>query len=299
MLRDATLTALFDLRESLLSKRALALIVVYLGGSIATAALFVEVLQEMERVIAQGLAVSVTGKPGTIAMELMESEEFVQLLGWLLGDEQLGRELAVLPPMALFYGWAAMSMVPAFAVFTSSESIARELDSGSARFAFFRTSRGAWALGKLMGQAALLAVGIAFGACGTFLVGYFGLARFEAAETALWLFRISLRAWVYGFAFLGFAMGVSQLTRHVALARAMGLIGLAVLVVLGGLSGTEWVQEYSPVLVQTLHLFFPKAYKLDLWQPELVDRLPSVVMLLSLGGLYFVLGHLRLARGDA
>jgi ABC-type transport system involved in multi-copper enzyme maturation permease subunit len=300
MLRDAALTALFDLRESLLSKRALALLIVYLGGSIATAALFVEVLQEMERAVAEGLAVSITGKPGTMAGELMHSEEFVRLLTWLLGnDEELAQELASMPPMALFYGWASLSMVPALAVFTSSESISRELHSGSCRFAFFRISRASWALGKFGGQAVLLALGVMVGAAGTWAVGWYGLANFDGPGTAMWLVRSSFQAWVYGFAFLGFAMGVSQLTRSVALARALGLIGLAGLVFLGSLTTHGPVVEYAPLLFESLHLLFPKAYKLELWRPELLDRLPAIVMLLGLGGLYFSLGHIKLARGDA
>jgi len=299
MLRDALLTALFDLRESLLSKRAVALLIVYLGGSIAAAALFVEILQEMERAVATGLAVSITGKPGTMARELMESEEFVGLLGWMVGDKELARELASMPPMALWYGWVSLSMVPALAVFTSSESISRELHTGSARFAFFRTTRAAWALGKFVGQAVLLAVGVCVGALGSWAVGWYGIANFDGPDTAMWLARSSFQAWVYGFAFLGFAMGVSQMTKSVALARALGLIGLAVLVVLGGLTGAETVQEHAPLLLESLHLLFPKAYKLELWRPDLLDRLPSIVMLLGLGGFYFALGHIKLSRGDA
>ena len=96
-----------------------------------------------------------------------------------------------------------------------------------------------------------------------------------------------------------FAMGVSQMTKSVALARAMGLIGLAVLVVLGSLTGAETIQEHAPLLLESLHLMFPKAYKLELWRPDLLERVPSIVMLLGLGSLYFALGHIKLARGDA
>ena len=39
--------------------------------------------------------------------------------------------------------------------------------------------------------------------------------------------------------------------------------------------------------------------KLELWRPDLLERVPSIVMLLGLGSLYFALGHIKLARGDA
>merc|ERR1712096_295803 len=106
------------------------------------------------------------------------------------------------------------------AAMTASDAITGEIANGSCRFALFRTDEMTWVWGKFVGQAGLLAVGVAAGAAGVFAMGLHGLAEFDAGTTAIWLARLSLRAWVYGLAWLGIVMGISQVTRSVHWARA-------------------------------------------------------------------------------
>lgn len=298
-LRDALVVAEQDLAESLRSRRALVLLGLYLAGALAACGIFVRVLQEVEGVVADQLRVARTDRPGAMTQRLMESDELRRVLQGLIGDAELVQELVQIPPMALFYGWVALTFVPPLVALTSGDTISAELSSGSARFALFRTDRTAWAVGKLLGQGALLGVGVALGALGAFIVGWSGLLSFEPGRNALWLVRLGLRAWVYGLAWLGIVMGAGQLTRSVPKARGLALGALVLIGTASALLGTGWMLERAPVLAPTVHQLLPGAHQLNLWRPELVRRAVSVIALLSLGGGAFALGHQRLLRVDA
>lgn len=296
--RDAALVAWFDLFESVRSRKFLALLVLHLLGAVVSTAGFVEVLQEIETTMADTLAVASTDKPGVMTSTLMESEEFLEVLSRLLKDPELAAELVSLPPIALFYSWLIFFALPVLVIVTSSDAISSELASGSARYAMFRTSRMAWAVGKLGGQSLLMAIMIFAGAIGVWVVAYFTLGTFDGVETAWWLGRFGLRATVYGFAFLGLALGVSQLTASVNGSRALGLLALIGFGVAGRLLMWDEIGEHVPSWLTTFAPLFPNTHKIDLWRPDLMDRGPAMVMLFGLGVAFFTAGHWRLARRD-
>lgn len=274
MLRDAALVAWFDLFESVRSRKFLALLVIHLAGAMVATATFVEVLKEIENTLAEQLAVASTDKAGTMTKSLMESEQFQEILANLLRDPELAAELVTVPPIALFYGWLALFGLPALVVFTSSDAISSELSTGSARFALFRTSRSAWAFGKLGGQSLLMAIMVFAGALGVWIVAYFTMASFDGPDTAWWLLRLGARAWVYGFAFLGLSLGVSQLTKSVNGSRALGLFALIVVSVLGTVSQVDHIVEYAPLLIDGLSPVWPYSHKIDLWRPSSTSAAP-------------------------
>ena len=200
--------------------------------------------------------------------------------------------------MALFYGWLTLALVPALVMLTSTDAIAGELQSGEARYALVRVDRLSWSVGKLLGQALLMALGIVLGGIAVWIVGAIGWAGFEKLESGVWILRLGARAWVYGFAWLGLALAVSQVTASAALARGLGVCALLGIGILG--SVLEWprIHRRAPILFDSIGTVFPGAHSLGLWQPDWADRAPSIVLLLALGCLYFALGHRRLATRD-
>lgn len=298
-MRSTLLVAWFDLRESLRSRKALALLVIYLIGAMAATGLFVALLSEVESAVASSLAVAQTDRPGAMTEALMQSEELLSIISGLVGDADLARELVSIPPVALFYGWLSLTFVPLLVAFTSAEAISSQLASGAARFVIFRAQRLHWAAGKLGGQTLLMATGIFLGAIGVWIIGYASLTSFQPGLTALWLLKLSGRACIYGFTFLGLTLGISQVTRSINGSRAMALLALIVLGIGGGLTGAAEIQEYAPVLISSIHPLFPNAHRIDLWRPDLISRLPATFMLLAMGGAWFGVGHLIMARRDA
>lgn len=298
-LRDALVVARFDLGESLRSRKALIFLALYVAGAIAAVALFTEVLQDVEEQLAEQLLVARTEQPGSLTQAVMESPELLGVVSRLVRDEALARTLLSMPPIALVYHWVALAFAPAFVALTSSDAISAELASGSVRYAIARTDRTAWAVGKLIGQAALLAVGLALGALGAWVTGWIQLASFEPALSAFWLARYAFTAFLFAFAHLGLVMGLSQMTRSVPWSRALGLLALVGLFAAHGYLARESVQAQSPVLVDTLRQLFPAAHRLDLWRPTWAEVAPGGLVLVCLGVVGFSVGHRRFIRRDA
>lgn len=299
LLRDAWLVALFDLAESLRSRKVMVLLALYVAGATAAAAGFVSVLGRMENTLAEQLGVSATRQAGAVTEALQKSKQLEDVIGGLIGDKAMAAELVHIPILALYYGWIALLFMPTLVMFTSCDTIASEVASGSCRFALVRTDRRAWLLGKMGGQASLLAVGLFGGALGTAVVGWGWLAGYAPALNAWWMLRLSGRAWISGFAYLGVALGISAAVRSPHAARALGLLALIALGITRAVLGVDEVIELAPVLIQTLSQLLPGTYTLDLWRPTLADRLPAYAMLLALGSGAFALGYARFARRDA
>jgi ABC-type transport system involved in multi-copper enzyme maturation permease subunit len=297
-LRGALLVARFDLGESLRSRKAIVLLILYVAGAVLGTLLFVELLRALEIVMADALAVARTRRPGAMTETMMSSTQLRDVLEGWTGDPELAASLVTTPPIALFYGWLSMAFVPVLVVLTSAEAISGELATGSVRFSLTRVDRSAWAAGKALGQAALLAVGIGLGSIGAFIVGAIRLGSFEALPTALALLSYSGSALVYGLAWLSLVLGASQLTASVPGSRALAFalitsVGVAspLLEELGSELGPTW-------LFESLRQSLPSAHRIDLFRPDLFDRLPAVIALLAFGAMVFALCHQRFLRRD-
>ena len=290
--------AAFDFFESVRSRRALALLVLYVAGSIAATAMFVKFVMVFETTAASVLSVGQTDSAGAMTEELMQTEQMFRAFEDLVGDRALARALMTIPPIAMFYGWLAFTFIPLLVTFTSGDSVAAEVASGSVRFALFRVDRLSWAVGKLLGQALLMLVGILAGAVASLATSSLLMTNSHVGLTAVWLARFSGRAAVYGFAYLGLVVGCSLVAKSLNGARAAALIGLFAIGVGGNLLESEWTTTTFPVLAPTLSTMFPQGHDLDLWRVTFADRAPGIVMLLALGLAYFTAGYAMFARRD-
>ncbi|RME28762.1 MAG: hypothetical protein D6798_01640 [Deltaproteobacteria bacterium] len=298
--RDALVVAGFELRSALRTRKALLLLLLYVAGAVAADAGFVHILQAFERTAADTLSVAATDTPGAMTGRLMASPQVLDMVGELVGDRALATQLLAIPPLALFYGWVALSFVPVLVALTSSDAIAADVESGAARYALVRTGRGAWAAGKLLGQALLMVVGLGAGAVATFIIGLGWTRGFDPVANLVWLARMCGRASLVGYAWLGVVLGLSQLTRHTNRARLLGVMSL---VALGGgrafLSHASVIRDRAAAVADSLLPLFIGSHVIDLWQPDWRLRLPAMVMLVALGTAAFVAGHRFFCRRDA
>jgi ABC-type transport system involved in multi-copper enzyme maturation permease subunit len=212
--------ASFDFFESVRSRKALALLALYVAGSLAASGMFTRFVMAFEDTASEVLSVGKTETAGAMTEELMLSDNMLRFFEELVGDKELAKALVRIPPLALFYGWLAFTFIPLLTTLTSGDAVAAEVASGSVRFALFRVDRLTWALGKLLGQAILMALGIAAGAVAAFLISTVLLADSHRLQTLMWLGRFSVRAFFYGFAYLGMAVGASLYAKSVNGARA-------------------------------------------------------------------------------
>lgn len=292
-LRSIGLVAAFDLRESLSSRKAMVLIALYTLGSLGASAIFIRTLDALRMRLEEEIGQKVD------MAQVMAGPGMAKIAGALAGDTELANALVTIPPIALFYGWLAMNFVPLLVLFTSADAVAGDLASGAVRFSLFRTDRISWTLGKLIGQTALMAVGVLAGALGCWAIGMVWLEGMPAADTAYWLLRMSLRTTVYGFAYLGMVLCASQLTSTSIRAGGLALGLMFVASLAGGIVQAPIIAEKSPGLFSALSKFFPNGHYLGLWHPDVARSIGATVGLVFIGLAFFALGFLRFSRRDA
>lgn len=288
--RSVALVALFDLYESLRTRRAVALLLLYLLGALVASAAFIRGLAAIREQL--GL------QDAAIAESLVQSEPFLRAIGELVGEAR-ARALVLVPPLALFYGLVALKALPLLVVLTSSDAIAAERASGAARFELFRTDRLSWVLGKLAGQTLLMVVGVLVGAAGAYALGWLQMEGFARLETAWWLLRLSARACCFGFAYLGLAFCASQIARTGSRARWLGLVSLVGLWLAGELLQAPAVVGRFELAADALRKLLPGTHELALWHPAAGVRLPALIALFAIGLGFVALGFLRFSRQDA
>ncbi len=296
-LRDVWIVTKFDLADAIRSRRVIVFLVLYGIGAIAAILVFTEFLHTAEATLSETLRVGVGSRPGGMTAQLMQTPTVVRSFERLFGKE-LAHTLLTIPPVALFYGWAATTFAPSLVVFTSGDAIAQEVSSGSLRFATVRTSRAAWAVGKYAGHFILIVVAILLGAALAWVTSAIRLMSFEGLLTAKWLLWFAFGACTYAFTWLGITLGMSQLVVSPQAARALGLLAL---VAMGGtyeLITSKLIRVKSPVLFDTLAQIFPGAYKGELYRTSIGEILPNVIALVAIGVTVFCLGHIRLAKRD-
>ncbi len=286
-----------ELIDSVRSRRVIVMGLLYLAGSIAATAIFITILQKLEGQLATTLGLTVSAKTGNVTATLWKSDSFRQMMTALVGDKALAKSLLDIPPLALFYGWLAFTFTPALVMLTSSARISEEIWSGSARFVLFRISRLHWCLGKFSGQAIQLGLALLLSALGAWLTGLCRMHSFEPLASALGMLLFAGKAWLYSLAFLGIALGISQLCTGPNLALALGFLTLIVMAILStasqSLAGDGWRRGWDLINALT-----PGAHRLDLWWGDLSHAIPATVFLLTLCFVYLLAGYARFARRD-
>ncbi len=287
------LVAAFDLSEAIRSRKAVVLLALYVLGSLGAAAIFIQLLDAIRERLEIDLGRVVD------AQQLMQSPGMARIAGALVGDPEVARAVVAIPPMALFYGWMAMSFVPLLVLFTSADAIAGDVQSGAVRFSLFRVDRLSWAAGKLVGQTGLMAMGVLAGAVAAWTMGALWLDGMPRGLTAYWLLRISGRTVVYCFAYLGMVMCASQLARTPIRAGGIALMIVFGSALTGNLLDAEPIATRAPRLFAALGKLFPNGHYLSLWHPGLLESGLGAAALVTIGLAFFALGFWRFSTRDA
>lgn len=294
--RDLLIVAGHELTDSIRSRRAM-LIAILFGAcaAIATSG-FVSVLKSAEQqlVASLGLDAGISGGSATV---LWKSEFFRSMIIGLVGDKNLAESLLQFTPIGLYFGWLSMTFVPWLVAFMSSARVTEEIWSGSARFVLCRTTRLAWLTGKYLGQALLLLAGLFFCLLASWLTGYLGLESFDGQTTLADMIIFMPKAWIYGVAFLGLVTGISVYCRSPVIAHVLGILAImgvtATYHIAGHFAGDGWRR-----VLDVVQIALPRNYYFDLMRTDIAHALPAAVFLAALGFTYMLLGYLRLARRD-
>lgn len=287
------IVARFELGEALRSRLVVVVLTVYGAGAALGAYVFSRILAAAEQAARDALLPSLSAH---LPDDIVRRQALPRVLSSLIDDAALREELSRIEPLALFYGFMALHLVAPLVLMTSSSAHASDLAQGATRFVLTRCGRASWALGKLLGHALLLGVGLLVGAVVTAGVAYLQ-ARLDG-PSLLWLLRAAFRAWIYGMAYLGIFSGLSLLGRGPARAWALSVFAMFSLWLGHALSQAEWLPERAPG-AQYLAWLFPAQYQLRLWSPDWLTSLFAMSALLGIGAAAFALGLLGFRRRDA
>ena len=288
LLRDVGLIAGFDLRESLRTRRALVLVLLYLLIAASASGIYVRIVSELQ----EGVAAlpDVSGDPeAAAAMAMVQDQGYhLVLLFFAGGDAELANHLATYPAMVLIFAWISLAFLPWFIALTSYDLIAGDLHLRTIRYAALRTSRGAYVLGKLLGQAALIAGVTGLGMLPVVVIGALYLPGFDIVGTLLALLTTWPITVLCALGFLGVVALASQLCKGPGAARAVA-VGLLLVV---------WIFSVLPEPMTWLALLSPWHWKFGLFHPAIGQRLLAIGACLGLCAGYTALGYLRFRRRD-
>jgi ABC-type transport system involved in multi-copper enzyme maturation permease subunit len=290
LLRQVCLVARLDLASALRSRRALAMLLLYVLVALGATYFFCRLIEAV---------LSSVGPADRLAESLARDPRVRRLVERLTGDAGVAERLTATPPLALFYGWLSLTFLPLLVVVNSSDAVAGQVRTGEARFVLFRAGRLAFALGTFAGQALLMTLGLALGATVSLVVGSVMLTGASIPANASALFTIGAGAWCYSFAYLGLALGVSQLVHSAGAARGLGFAVYMALSIGSALLWWSWVTDFVPgPLLPVARWCFPQTHALGLWRLTLVERLPAMGALACLGALYYLPGWLHFRGRD-
>ena len=290
LFRQIYFVARLDLVNALRSRRAQAMLLLYVMAVLGSTYVFCRLLEAAQEAV--GSAVPLTES-------LARSPGFRIFVARLTGDAGVAERLTSTPPLALFFGWLSLTFLPFLVVVNSSDAVGAQVRTGEARFVTFRAGRLPFALGTLGSNALLMTLGLMLGAAGTLLLGSAMLGVGMLFADARAMVSIGTGAWCYSFAYLGLALGVSQLVSSATAARGLGLAAFLGLFLCSALLRWSWVADLLPeALLSAARWFFPQDHSLGLWRLTLAERLPPKAALVFLGALYFLPGWLYFRRRD-
>jgi ABC-type transport system involved in multi-copper enzyme maturation permease subunit len=293
--RNTWAVAWHELADSIRSRRAIVLLILYVLGAVASTLLFVKLLHTLENQLEKTVGVAEAQKVGGTTSALWKNTEFKEIMTHLIGSRDAADRLLSFTPLALFFGWLSFTFTPLLVMLMSSARISEEIWSGSVRFVMFRTSRLSWCAGKFAGQALQLLAALLLSALAVWVTGWCRMAFFAPLPNALGLLAFALKGWVYSIAFLGLATGISQVVASPNVATALGFAAMVVAGILSSVAG--WMKsEPWQTIFETVAMLLPGGHLMDLWLTDLAHALPATLFVLCLGAAYALAGFVPFSR---
>ncbi len=286
----------FELADAIRSRRAAVVLLLYLAAAILSTNAFITALQKLEVQLGEILQTG-SSTPGALADALWKSARFRHMISALVGDRTVAESLMSVPPIALLFGFLAFFYTPFFVLLTATPRVAGDVWTGAARFVLFRTSRSAWVLGKVLGQAALVLLALTLSAAGAWCLARFRLEGMDGMAAARGMAIMAGKAWIFSLPFLGLAIGISQSVRSPNTANALGFLawlGTGVL----ALTAKHFAGDGLRAGWDLVLMLVPQGHQLDLWRMDFASVASASVFLAALGAAYLAAGFAVFSRRD-
>ena len=291
-------TALSEWGGAIRSRRALVLLVLYLGAALLCMNGTISVLGKMETELAAMLQLPDTGETGVVSASLWKSKPFNRLVRSVVGESPVLDDIAGRHPVELIYAWFVFFCAPLLTVLVAGTRVSEDLRSGAVRYMLVRETRLEWSVGKYLGQALMIAVALAISAVGAAVVTFCRLPGGTASSLFLPLLNWGLRAWIYSLAWLGLALGISHLTRSPGRALSLSIMMIGLFGALPPLMDLLQAAKGWPVAFTHVRMLVPAGAEMSLWRFSAVPLVTGSFHLVILGFTYLMLGAAVFCRRD-
>ena len=291
-------TALWEWGEAIRSRRAIVILLLYLASALLCMNGSISVLGKMEKELASVLQLPDSEKTGVVSASLWRSKPFNKMVKAVVGEGPVLDDISGRHPVELLYAWFAFLCAPLLAMLVCGTRISDDLRSGAVRYMLVRESRLEWSLGKFAGQTLMVAVALAASSLGAAAVAFCRLSPSTAAELFLPMLNWGARAWIYSFAWIGLALGLSHLTQSPGRATAFGIFAICIFTAVPpilklGTSAFGW-----PSALMHLEMLIPSGAEPSLWRSSAIPLMTGSFHLAVLGFAYLSAGAAFFARRD-
>ena len=280
------------------SRRALVVTLLFLAVSGGLMYALVSVFASLEETLVETLNLPSSDSTGSVTMTLWKSKPFTRMIQHFAGSSLVFADIQGRHPIVLSYAMLVFWCAPLLTLMVSASRVADDIRSGAARYWLVRVTRTEWSLGKMLGEALMLATAMGVGALAADAVVCARLAPADGIRLLPDVLDWTVRAWVYAFAWLGIFMGLSHLVKSGGKATALGVLAM-----LGAAAWEPMLKNLAENVaglgwVGHLDALVPGSAWTLLWRRSPAVVLQGVVHLAALAFLYLALGAAVLRRRD-
>lgn len=258
----------------------------------------VSVFASLEETLVETLNLPSSDSTGSVTMTLWKSKPFTRMIQHFAGSSLVFADIQGRHPIVLAYAMLVFWCAPLLTLMVSASRVADDIRSGAARYRLVRVTRTEWSLGKMLGEALMLATAMGIGALAADAVVCARLTLADGIRLLPDVLDWTVRAWVYAFAWLGIFMGLSHLVKSGGKATALGVLAM-----LGAAAWEPMLKNLAENVaglgwVGHLDALVPGSAWTLLWRRSPAVVLQGVVHLAALAFLYLALGAAVLRRRD-
>lgn len=284
--------------DAVRSRRVLVALILYMAAATCTMYWSISLLGKLEGELSKMLQLPQTERTGIVSKTLWQSKPFQRMMHDVSQSEQVYQDISGRHPVELIYAWLLFFYMPMLVVLVSSTRIPEEVGSGSVRYVLFRTTRGAWVLGKFAGQLSLIALAVLCSGVCAYLVALLRLGRYVPPDILVNMLVWAAKAWVYSVPFVGLVMGLSLFTKSPGKSTIVGLLAIMACFVV-----TVMVVRFSTYtgwrsVLPYLAALLPTDYEMLLWRSSPMPLATGATVLITLGFFYLGVGYFFFRKRD-
>jgi len=284
--------------DAVRSRRVLVALLLYMAVAACTMYWLITMVGRLETQLVKLLQLPQSERTGIVSTTMWQSKAFQEMMRHAMQSDAVYQDIVGKHPVELIYAWLLFFYMPMLVVLVAANRIPEEVGSGSVRYIMFRSTRGAWVLGKFFGQLSLIALAVLCSGVCAYLVAVLRLGRYVPPDILYNMLVWALKAWVYAVPFVGLVMGLSLFTKSPGKSTIIGLLAIlacfVVTVLVTHFSAYTGWRSFLPYLAALL----PTDYEMLLWRSGRVPLATGVTTLISLGFFYLGIGYFFFRKRD-